>query len=195
MMDDFSVNPFRRILIIACTTAYCLVLTANNMAGELGKAKFSEHSIEVLGGRLTVRMPQGAKTEARLFDIMSAPESEEHETHVIFDAGQERLVLMVHECFAFAGNDFEKDVRDWVTKWKGKYRIEPIKLPTGGLEAVSVIPLNNPDHTRSDDATFVEGVFVESPIGPSSRWTCMSMPLRRETWKAAKRLPAGFSCR
>ena len=110
----------------------------------------------------SVRMPQGAKIEARPFDIMSAPESEEHETRVVFDAGQERLVLMVHESFAFAGDEFEKDVRDWVTKWKGKYRIEPVQLPTKGLKAVSVIPLNNPDHTRSDDATFVEGVFVES---------------------------------
>jgi len=93
---------------------------------------------------------------------MSAPESEEHETRVVFDAGQERLVLMVNESFAFAGDDFEKEVRDWVTKWKGKYRIELIQLPTKGLKTVFVIPLAAPDHTRSDDATFVEGVFVES---------------------------------
>ena len=72
-------------------------------------------------------------------------------------------MLMADQCFAFAGDDFEKDVRDWVTKWKGKYRIEPIQLPNKGLKAVSVIPVNNPDHTRSDDATFVEGVFVQSP--------------------------------
>jgi hypothetical protein len=107
-------------------------------------------------------MPQGAKIEARPFEIMSAPESEEHETRVVFDSGQERLVLMVHETFAFAGDDFEKDVRDWVSRWKGKYRIEPIQLPTKGLKTVSVVPLNAPDHNRSDDATFVEGVFVES---------------------------------
>ena len=37
-----------------------------------------------------------------------------------------------------------------------------LRLPTGGLKAVAVIPLNAPDHSRSDDATFVEGVFVES---------------------------------
>ena len=49
-----------------------------------------------------------------------------------------------------------------MTKWNGKYRIEPIQRPTNRLRAVAVIPLNFPDHTRSDDATFVEGVFVES---------------------------------
>ncbi len=107
-------------------------------------------------------MPQGARIEARPFPIMSAPESEEHETCVLFDAGPERLVLMAHEALAFAGDAFEKDVRDWVARWKGRYRIEATQLPTNGLKTVSVIPVNSPDHSRSDDATFVEGVFIES---------------------------------
>jgi len=160
MVDDFGAYLFRCVL--ACATAYCCVLLPSTFAGELGKAKPSQKPIEVLGGRLTVRMPQGAKIEARPFDIMSAPESEEHETRVVFDTGQERLVLMVNETFAIAEDDFDKGVRDWVARWKGKYRIEAIQLPSRGLKSVSVIPLNNPDHTRSDDATFVEGVFVES---------------------------------
>jgi hypothetical protein len=161
-MDIFRFSLFRRIRIIAVAAAHCFLLTADNVAGEIGKATLSEKPIEVLGGRLSIRMPQGAKKEARPFDIMSAPESEEYETRVVFDAGQERLVLMAHESFAFGGDDFENDVRDWVTKWKGKYRIEPIQLPNKGLKTVAVIPVNNPDHTRSDDATFVSGVFVES---------------------------------
>ena len=161
-MDDFRVGLFRRIFILACAIAYCWILSTNSLAGELRKATLSDKPIEVLGGRLMVRMPLGAKTERRPFDVMSAPEPEEHETRVIFDSGQERLVLMAHENFAFADDDVEKDVRDWVTKWKGKYRIELIQLPTPGLKAVTVIPLNVPDHTRSDDATFVEGLFVES---------------------------------
>jgi hypothetical protein len=107
-------------------------------------------------------MPLGAKIEARPFNIMSVPESEEHETRVVFDAGQERLVLMAHESFALAGDNFEKDVRDWVATWKGKYQIEAVQLPTSGLKTVSVIPLEPPDHSRSDDATFVDGVFVGS---------------------------------
>ena len=78
----------RRIRTIACVTAYCFVFTADNLAGELGKAKLSEKSIEVLGGRLSIRMPQGAKKEARSFDIMSAPAPEEHEARLVFDAGQ-----------------------------------------------------------------------------------------------------------
>lgn len=162
MVDDFRARVFRRLGILVCTTVYCCVLLPSTFAGELGKARFSDKPIEVLGGRLLVRMPQGARIEARPFPIMSAPESEEDETRVVFDAGPERLVLMAHEALAFAGDDFEKDVRDWVARWKGKYRIEATQLPTNGLETVSVIPLNSPDHSRSDDATFVEGVFIES---------------------------------
>ena len=66
MMDDFSVGPFCRIFILACATACCCVLSPKTLAGELGKAALSEKPIEVLGGRLTVRMPQGAKIEAAL---------------------------------------------------------------------------------------------------------------------------------
>jgi hypothetical protein len=161
-MKNFKSSLFHLAIIVGVSSIYCCILSAHIANDELGKAKLSEKPIQVLGSRLTVRMPEGAKIEARTPNIMSAPEAEEHETRVVFDAGQERLVLMVHESFAFAGNDFEKDVRDWVTKWNGKYRIEPIQLPTKGLRAVAVIPLNVPDHSRIDDATFVEGVFVES---------------------------------
>ncbi len=128
----------------------------------LGKAKLAEKPIHVLGGRLLVRVPQGAEVQARSHDIMSAPESEEHETRVVFNSGTERLVLMVHETFAFAGVDLEKDVREWVVKWQGQYRIESFPLLAKGLKAVAVIPVNDPDHRRSDDATFVQGLFVES---------------------------------
>jgi hypothetical protein len=128
----------------------------------IGKSKLAEKPVEVLGGRLSVRMPHGARVEARPFPIMAAPESEEHETRVIFDAGQERLVLMAHESFALAGDNFEKEMSEWVAKWRAKYEIERFPLAVGGLKAVAVIPVNDPDRSRSDDATFVEGVFVQS---------------------------------
>ena len=162
---EFLVGLCRSIFILASAIGYCSVLSASCPAGELGKANLSEKPIEILGGRLSVRMPQGAKTEARLFNIMSAPESEEHETRVVFDEGQERLVLMAHELFAFAGDDFEKDVRGWVANWHGKYVIETLRLSPKELKAIKVFPLNGPDHSRSDDAAFVEGVFVESADG------------------------------
>ena len=130
--------------------------------GRIGEAKLAENPIEVLGGRLTVRVPQGAKLQARPHSIMGAAESEQHETRVTFDAGQERMVLMVHETFALAGDDFEKGVRKWVAGLPAKYRIESEKHIATGRKAVTVTPVDNPDHSRSNDATFIEGIFVES---------------------------------
>jgi hypothetical protein len=107
-------------------------------------------------------MPQEAKTKFRPHDIMGAPESEQHETRVVLDAGQERLVLMVEEQFAIAGDDFENDVRQWLAKAKGRYNVSPIELPAKGLKAVVVTPVTDPDHSRNKDATFVEGILVAS---------------------------------
>ncbi len=158
--------------LIICPVFYPQVVRAQQLSqkapatpkamGGIGKAKLAEKPVEVLGGRLTVRTPQAAKNEARQKSIMSAPESEEHETRLVFDAGDERLVIMAQESFALASDHFEKDVKEWVAKWMGKYKIEPSPLTVKGIKAVAVIPLNDPDRTRSDDATFVEGIFIQS---------------------------------
>ncbi len=93
---------------------------------------------------------------------MAAPESNEHETRVINDSGKERLVILAHESFAIASDDFLKDVREWTAKWAGKYRLESAQLSDKGLKAILVIPVNEPDHSRSSDSAFVEGIFIQS---------------------------------
>lgn len=128
----------------------------------IGKAKLAEKPIEVLGGRLVLRVPQGAKSEARPFHIMAAPEPQEHETRIVLESGDDKLVIMAEESFAFASADFLKDVQDYVAQWRGKYKLEPLRLQAKGLTAVAVIPLTDPDHTRSDDATFVAGAIFAS---------------------------------
>ena len=126
-----------RLLAVSCVVMTCLFssptvfgLQAEQQSsptprdtGGIGKSKLSEKPVEVLGGRLTIRMPGGSKKEGRPSLIMAAQQPEEHETRVIFDAGHERLVLMAHESFALAGDDFEKDVKEWVAKWTGKYSL------------------------------------------------------------------------
>jgi hypothetical protein len=77
----------------------CSMLSADGVAGELGKAKLSEKPIQVLGGRLTIRMPEGAKIEARTPNIMSAPEAEEHDTVA---PGTKKLQLAAGERRLFA---------------------------------------------------------------------------------------------
>jgi hypothetical protein len=128
----------------------------------LAEAKLADSPTEVLGGRLTVRMPQGAKTKSRPHDIMGAPESEEHETRIVLDAGPQRLVLMVEEQFALAGDDFENDVRQSLAKANGQYKVSPLALPAKRFKAVVITPVTDPDHSRNKDATFVEGMIVAS---------------------------------
>jgi hypothetical protein len=160
----------RYVLVALAFIAWGLVWGSHKTAtaappqngGRIGEAKLAENPIEVLGGRLTVRAPQGAKLQAPPHSIMGAAESEQRETRVIFDAGQERMVLMVHEAFALAGDDFENGVRKWVAEFPAKYRIESDKHIAKGLRAVTVTPVNNPDHSHSNDATFVAGVLVAS---------------------------------
>ena len=69
---------------------------------------------------------------------------------------------MVHETFALAGDDFEKGARKWVAELPANYRTESDKHIAKGLKAVTITPVDNPDHSRSNDATFIEGIFVES---------------------------------
>ncbi len=139
------------------------ILNVNNVANEgLGSLKLAEKPVELLGGYLAVRMPKEAKAIARPFPIMGAPEPDEHETRVIVDAGKERMVVLAKEQFALAGDDFEKEVKTWVQKWRGKYKFAHLPLAARDLKAVSVIPIDEPDRTRSNDATFVEGIFLQS---------------------------------
>ena len=158
----FSVMGRLLLVLITAAAVNAQAPQPSADAKTIGKAKLALSPVELLGGRLMVRVPLGATIQARQVSIMAAPESAEHESRVVFDAGEERLVLMVHESFALAGQNFERDVKEWVARWGGKYKIEPLRLPINGLKAVAVTPMNDPDHSRGKDATFVDGIFVES---------------------------------
>lgn len=130
--------------------------------GEIGKRLLSEKPTDLLRGRLQIRVPEGARVEARPVDIMSAPESEDDETRVIVDAGAERLVVMVHELFGVASDDLERDVRATIAQWgeQGRqYRLA--RSPLKALRAVEVLPAPAPG--RETDAIFVRGMFVALP--------------------------------
>jgi len=81
--------------------------------------------LPLLNGRLTVRLPAGAKNEARQHSIMAAPESNDEETRLVLDDGDARLVLMAYELFATTPAGFEQRVEqmaaDWSSGSKGRY--------------------------------------------------------------------------
>jgi len=84
-----------------------LVLAAGAACGgELGKLTLKDPPLAVLGGRVLVKMPEGAKVEARkTSNIMGSDPSPEEEGRIILDSGAERLVVMARETFQWAGKD------------------------------------------------------------------------------------------
>jgi hypothetical protein len=156
-------------LVIALTFATSARPQGAAAPGAVGKAALSEKPTAVLGGRLTIRMPGGSRSEARPFAIMAAPTPDEDETRLIFDAGPERFVILAHEAYATAGDDLARTVRSVVDGWEKSlgtaYRVEPFPLDAKGLRAVAVRPANPPDRSRGDDAIFLEGLLVASADG------------------------------
>jgi hypothetical protein len=118
--------------------------------GKLGQLELTDQPLELLNGRLTIRMPADAKLEARRENIMSASESAEEESRIVLDAGDERLVVMAYELFKTAGKDFQKQVKKMVDSWamdgvtiearKGRgFLISPAKLD---LDKTAVLVLS-----------------------------------------------------
>jgi hypothetical protein len=107
--------------------------------GKLGQLELTDQPLELLNGRLTIRMPADARVEARRENIMSAAESADEESRIVLDVGEERLVVMAYELFKTASKYFEKQVKKMVGTWamdgatiearKGRgYLISPEKL-------------------------------------------------------------------
>lgn len=86
-----------------------VVLAVLLMAGSVVSAQETER-IGLLNDRLTAAMPKGSQIEARGRSIMAAAESVESETRVVYDQGENRLVVMAWETFQRAGKDFDKQL-------------------------------------------------------------------------------------
>ena len=94
-------------------------------AEELVQLKPGAAVTNLLGGRLTVRLPPGAKIEAMAHSIMSAPAAETEHTRVVLDAGPQRMVIMADELFSIAGKDIEKRISEGFTKDHFKATLRP----------------------------------------------------------------------
>jgi hypothetical protein len=114
--------------------------------------------MDLLNGRLRVRLPAGARNEARGHSIMAAPQSVQQETRLVLDAGRERLVVMSYELFATAGDDLAAAVRKYLAEDGATEKIEPLTL--AGLRAIVAVPTT---HDLKREAIPVLDVFVASP--------------------------------
>lgn len=121
----------------------------------LSAQELDDKTTDLLGGRLTIRAPKGAKIEARRGGIMSAPESADEETRVVWSDGDSKLVIMCYELFQTAGKDFKEGAQGQLTFWELKATVEAFELE--GLRSLLATPEKLEVH---DDAAWVQGAFV-----------------------------------
>jgi hypothetical protein len=131
-------------------------------AGPVSQLMLSETKSDALGGRLRIALPPGATAEPRGHSIMAADAAAENETRLVAEADNVRLVVMVDDRFALAGDDFADRVREEVARWKidkegETFRSDPLALSAKELRAVAVVPSSL---ECDDEGCFVEGVFV-----------------------------------
>src|SRR4051812_17379629 len=84
------------------TCLFALLLVA--APGPVAKLGLAPKPVDALGGRLTLRVPQGAVSEARGHSIMAADRPDENETRFVVDAENARIVVIVSDVFATASN-------------------------------------------------------------------------------------------
>jgi hypothetical protein len=124
------------------------------------KMELTPDPVTLLTGRLTLRVPREAKIQARRAGIMSAAESTDDESRVVFDYGPEKMVLIVSETFSrSAPTSFEAVVRRKVGSTSKT--IENLDL-RGVLHAVAYWPKED---SWKAEANLIMGVFTMRPDG------------------------------
>ena len=122
----------------------------------LEKVELGEAPIKILDDRLTLRLPEGARIEARGHNIMAAPEPNARETRVVWTSGDRKMVVMAYELFRTGNKELEAQVRKEVGSWGLDAEISTTG-EVGGLRICSVTP-KKVDASR--EAVFVLGLFT-----------------------------------
>lgn len=123
-------------------------------AGPLG-----DH-IPLLGDRVRVRGPDGAKVTPRGHSIMAADTSNDEETRVVLVPGageMAKFVLLARESFVYGTGDVMADAKVLLGKEADELKLENTKVGAG-LTAVALVPKRDLD---SHGALFVLGAVVE----------------------------------
>ena len=90
-------------------------------------------SVDLLAGRLAIRVPTEARTEARRAGIMAAAESVEQESRIVLDYGPQKMVLMVSETFSRATSDFEAAVQKKMGPTSKRVAVWDLQSPLRGV--------------------------------------------------------------
>jgi hypothetical protein len=119
----------------------------------------SDPGTDLLGGRVTVRLPKDAKVTGAWTDLMGAAPADTEISRIQLDAGPQRMVLMAYELFARTGDDFGSVVRKQIEtlpttvtvgEWKGP-------APLRGYAYFPTSPI------RDQEANLIMGLYISLP--------------------------------
>jgi hypothetical protein len=116
--------------------------------------------IPLLGGRLVMSAPEGAKAVPRPHSIMAADESSDEETRVILEPGKgdlARFVLLAREAFVLGSGRIESDAKALLGPEAAEVEVLPATF-RGGLSGVALSPK---DVGSSHGILFVQGAVIE----------------------------------
>lgn len=122
-------------------------------------------SLDLLNKRLSISMPKGSKNEARGHGTMAAPEANESETRLVFEDGENKMVVMAWELFRRAGTSYKEEVPK-AFKQLSESESTPFKVSTIGEHITLGIP-EKPN--AEDDAILYAAAFVRHNDGTIQR--------------------------
>jgi len=149
------------------STAFAILLPViTATAAELQKPPHAcalplSKSIDLLDGRLTLRVPAPAKIQQRQASFMAAPESLQEETDVVIESGDSHLSITAWELFATAPADVEKPVRQELQR-------EPLTIQSrslrSGLRLIEFFP-----NAPQQNANLIWGAYLLNADGTVQR--------------------------
>ena len=142
----------------ACSVTALVLLSGLSLQAAEGLAQLKPGSAvtKLLGGRLTVRLPTGAKIEPIARNIRAASAAELEQTRIVLDAGPQRMVIITYELFCLASEDIEERISNQFKKDHLKALRKPLALPSP-LKAYAYFPQSP---TQSEEANLVMGVYL-----------------------------------
>jgi hypothetical protein len=103
--EENELRELRSLAALALLSGFSL-----QAAERLGELRPGAAVTDLLGGRLTIRLPRGAHIEAMAHSVMSAPAAEAEQTRIVLDAGPQRMVIMTNELFSLASKDIQNKI-------------------------------------------------------------------------------------
>lgn len=157
MREQQAVTTMGWFLVCGAAMGLVLAVGSTCSGGTLGKLTLRDKPLELLGGRVLVRMPEGAKVEPRkAASIMGADPSADEEGRIILEAGGERLVLMAQETFQWA----DKNFREVIGKRYADCSITPLQKGEEEPKSYLCVPKEAPS---GGDATGVASACMILP--------------------------------